>query len=259
METNKTTLFTKTDAELVSDNQIDLYRLFGIEEDKDCYILKTGTDTPLLNLIILTQAVEATRINELNKIYLDEKINFGWWIDESKVTNNFLTNFQNDQYSLLVNVPGMVFDIDRYEPTEYNKPADIRIIDTLNDFKEWLDVVGQVFSRLDQSSINLFMSKLSPLLGSNIFIPIGAYIDGKLVATASIYIENSVGGFNYDATLEEYRGKGINSSLYKFRFDLLKKMGVKKAIVLNSPISSSLSKKAGFKPVANYKLFVYNY
>ncbi|ARD86994.1 acetyltransferase [Rickettsia bellii] len=55
--------------------------------------------------------------------------------------------------------------------------------------------------------------------------------------------------------MPEYRNRGISSSLYKARFKILKEMGVDKAVIQTSPMSTNLAQKLGFKKYTNYKIY----
>lgn len=86
----------------------------------------------------------------------------------------------------------------------------------------------------------------------------GAYIDNKLIGTASIFIYNNVAGFYDDLTLEKFRKQGVISALYNTKIEYLIKRHIKTIVIQTSPEATNLAKNIGFKEYLNYKMYMHN-
>ncbi|WP_355456700.1 GNAT family N-acetyltransferase [Rickettsia helvetica] len=133
--------------------------------------------------------------------------------------------------------------------------SNIRIITGIEEYKEWIRVLIRSFGFSDDV-YNIYFDNLSKFIGDNkVFVPLTAYEENKIVATASIIFANGIAGFYHDSTMPEYRNRGLASDLYIARFKILKEMGIDKVIIQTSPMATSLAEKLGFKKYTNYKIY----
>ncbi|AFC71164.1 GNAT family N-acetyltransferase [Rickettsia australis] len=164
-----------------------------------------------------------------------------------------MSRFRNGKYVDFGDVPGIVYELkDYHEQIIDNK--NIKIITEIEEYKKWIQVLMGSFGFSDDV-YNLYFDKLSKFIGDNkTFIPLAAYEESKIVATASIIFANGVAGFYNGSTMSEYKNRGLASDLYRARFKILIEMGIDKAIIQISPMATSLAKKLGFKKYTNYKI-----
>lgn len=245
-------------AELINQSLIGAFGYFGLQEmqiDKvNYYLIHTGCNHPLWNMIVLPDKVNTAQMDKMEGVFKLKNLPFAWWVDEKNLSSEMFERFQNGKYTDFGNIPGMVYELkDYHEQTIDNK--NIKIITEIEEYKKWIQVLMKSFGFSDDV-YNLYFDKLSKFIGDNKkFIPLAAYEENKIVATASIIFANGIAGFYNGSTMPEYRNRGIASDLYKARFKILKEMGIDKAIIQTSPMATSLAEKLGFKKYTNYKIY----
>ncbi|WP_341790992.1 acetyltransferase [Rickettsia endosymbiont of Gonocerus acuteangulatus] len=164
-----------------------------------------------------------------------------------------LKHFEIGNYTNFSDVSGMVCELRNYYEQLDNQ--DIRVITEIKEFKKWIQALAQSFGFSDDVC-DIYFNKLLKYIGDNkIFIPLAAYDRDKIIATDSIIFANNIAGFYNGSTLLEYRSRGISSSLYKSRFNILREIGVDKAVIQTSPMANGLAQKLGFKKYTNYKIY----
>lgn len=245
-------------AEIVDQNLIGAFEYFGLHkkqiETTKYYLIHTGCNHPLWNMIILPNKVDISQMDRMEEVFRLNNLPFGWWIDKKNLSIEMLNRFQNGKYTDCGDIPGMVYEIQNYQEQPF-VIQNIKIISEINEFKKWIQVLAQNFEFGDDVC-NLYLNKLSRFIGDNkIFIPLAVYEGNKIIATSSIIFVNGVAGFYDDATMPEYRNRGIASSLYQARFKILKKLGVDKAVIQTSSMATNLAQKLGFQKVVSYRMF----
>ena len=242
----------------VSKSLVEFFGLLGMKKlhlsnGDSFYHLDTGLPDPLFNLICLPTISNIESIAEANKLFSNRNEPFCWLLQEEQVKKEILQHFQNDQYKFLGSFSGMELELANYQNSTTSQIPSIEIkqITSKKDFKEWAIIVAKVFG-LSREFEDTIIEILSPDV-----IVVAAYSNGKMVATACAFVSDNIAGFYNGATLEEFRNKGISSALYHFRLSILKKMGIKKAVIQTSPMSKSIAQKVGFKPVTNYSFYLH--
>jgi acetyltransferase (GNAT) family protein len=248
-------------ASLVNQNLITWLSFFNIEQISDLknayYRLNSGVPDALFNSIMLAKISDPTSITSITDFFKNKNLPYSWWMDEKDITQPLYNHFESEKYTFFGDVPGMFFDIAQYQIPNTKQTAEIRKITDRETFKEWVHVVGQVFS-LSPEAEQLYIDKLSPFLGQDdIFLAFGAYKDNKIVATSSIVTSNGIGGFYNMATLSDYRQQGYCHAMHHARLTHLKQNGIKTAVIQTSPMATNIALNIGFKPVINYKIYLY--
>ncbi|QQV75195.1 hypothetical protein H6P87_00743 [Rickettsia tillamookensis] len=243
--------------DLVDQSLIGTFGYFGLQKmqmDKvNYYLIHTGCNHPLWNMIVLPDKVNVSQMDKMEEVFKLNALPFAWWVDEKNLSSEMLERFQKGKYTDFSDA-GMVCELkDYHEQNIDNK--NIRIITEMEEYKEWVKVLAQGFGFSDDVC-DVYIDKLSKFIGDNkVFIPLAAYEENKIVATASITFANGIAGFYHDSTMPEYRNRGLASDLHRARFKILKEMGVDKAIIQTSPMATSLAEKLGFKKYTNYKIY----
>ncbi|HJD56211.1 MAG TPA: GNAT family N-acetyltransferase [Rickettsia endosymbiont of Pyrocoelia pectoralis] len=259
MNDKKNLISLNNDAELINKNLIGIYRYFDIQKTQiagaNYYLLNTGYNYFLLNMIVLPNSVSSEAINEMEQVFKSQNLPFAWWVEEKNLSKHMINHFESRDYNYIDDVSGMIFELNSYQEKSFDiGDIVIKPINSLEEFKKWIDVLIICFG--DEEINSLYINKLSEFLGNdNIFIPLAAYDDNKIVATSSIIFADNIAGFCNDATLPEYRNRRIASSLYHARFKILKKMQVPKVVIHTSSMTTSLAQKLGFQKVVNYKIY----
>ncbi len=226
-------------------------------ENDTYYFLNSRVENFFFNLVCTPHLSDASHIDNINQEFKSQRLPFCWWIDEDQVPLEVIKYFQNADYVFFGKVGGMFLDLKNYKSTFPPLDSKIRIapITNSNAFKEWASVLATSFD-FTENTQNLYLKNLSRFLGQiDTFIPIGAYYEDILIATASLYIKDGVGGFYSEATLEPYKTENVCLALYHFRAQLLKDRGIQKAVIQSNPTAIPLAKKIGFQPVINYSIY----
>ncbi|MCC8370469.1 MAG: GNAT family N-acetyltransferase [Rickettsia endosymbiont of Stiretrus anchorago] len=244
-------------AKLIDQSLIGTFQYFGLQEkqidEAKYYLIHTECNHPLWNMIVLPDIVTADQMNKMEEIFKMQKLPFAWWVDEKNLSSEMLKHFKNGNYTSFGNVPGMVFELKNYHDQLDNQ--EVKVITEVEEFKKWIQALAQGFG-FSNDVCDVYFNKLSKYIGnSKTFIPLAAYDGDKIIATASIIFANGIAGFYNGSTLPEYRNRGISSSLYKARFKILKEMGIDKAVIQTSPMSTNLAQKLDFKKYTNYKIY----
>lgn len=249
------------DAKLVDKNLVGMFQYFGMQKTNidgiSYYLLNTKCKNALWNMICLPDAADILTINNMESTFKLQNVPFSWWIDKNKVSDNMISHFENSGYICFGDVPGMIIDLTNYQdkPTNINRDIHIKPITSIKDFVDWTKVLAKCFEFSDDVC-DLYVDKLSSFLGkNNVFIPLAAYNGTKIVSTASIVFVDGVAGFYNDATLPEYRSRGIATTLYQVRAKMLKDLGIQKAVIQTSPMATTIAKRFGFTVVTNYKIY----
>ncbi|MES2215314.1 MAG: GNAT family N-acetyltransferase [Pseudomonadota bacterium] len=247
----------------LDENILSFDACFGIKRDASldkAYILNTKcTSGPLFNGILIPRNFTIDNIPTLEREFRELKLPFSWWIEEEHCTLEIQNYFAQNNYINLGNIVGMALDVTTYtKPNEEQSILDniqIKIIDNIKQFEEWLDVLSVSFEFGDDVK-NAYIKYLSKYLGAlDKFIPLGAYDGNKMVATASMLLTNKVAGFYNDATLPGYRNRGIATALYHNRLELCKKYSSEIAIIQTSQQAKKIANRVGFNIVKEYKLY----
>jgi len=228
-------------------------------DDSSYHIIKSGCpNNSLFNLILLPQNTKLQHFEQLEAIFTNEGLDFAWWLETDNLPVDVINNLHSDKYDYFGEVPGMRFNPNKklQSPPKQKEKIEIKIIQDKHELKKWCEVIETGFD-FDESTTNLYFDVFSKYLGSdNKFILLGAYINNILVATATMFIENSeTVGFYNDTTLPEYRKLGVSSKLYQERLNICAKKDFNKILIQTSPAATSIAHKFGFEDINKYKVF----
>jgi hypothetical protein len=249
---------------LVNANLIEMFTLFGLKKTEVCGkkydLLQTGCLDSFFNIVCLPAITDLDEIENINRVFIGQKLPFCWLIDDSKISADLINNFKNDQYIFSGDIEGVFLDLTAYEDKALKSSLNITTsrIKTRKKFEEWVNIFYQSFG-FHVSVAKLYFEKLSIFLENdeNIFIPLGAYDGGKLVAVISLFIKDGVVGFYDGATLPAYRKKNIFSQLACYGMQIAKQQGASKAVRHTAQTSASIARNLGFQKKVNYQLYNY--
>ncbi|GFY55685.1 acetyltransferase family protein [Trichonephila inaurata madagascariensis] len=136
----------------------------------------------------------------MEEIFKLKSLPFVWWFEEDNLSSEMLERFQNGKYVDFGDVPGMAYNLkDYHEQTIDSK--NIKIITEIEEYKKWVQVLAQGFGFSDDV-FDIYINKLSKFIRYNkTFIPLAAYEENKMVATASIVFANGIAGFYNGSTM----------------------------------------------------------
>ncbi|MGX6960940.1 MAG: GNAT family N-acetyltransferase [Rickettsia endosymbiont of Pentastiridius leporinus] len=254
------------DVELVDQHFIGMFEYFGlqkIEIDGTHYnLLNTGLNTPAWNGILLPNILDINQAHKIEEVFKEKNLPFTWVLNKKTLSPEILKYFQGNNYTHSGDLQGMVYELKNHHEQNIDiNNKNIKVITEVEEFKEWLRVLllSETY-KSEEDVYNLFLEKLSKFIGTNnVFIPLAAYDNDKIIATISIFFANDIAGFCYTTTLPEYRKQGIAASLYEASFKILKEMGINKTVIKATPMATHLAESIGFKKCASYIGYTYNH
>lgn len=139
------------DVQLVDKNLIGMYRHFDIKNIKiggtNYYLLNNKCESPLWNMICLTEAVSYPDIEEMESIFKAQNAPFTWWVDTRNISADMAKHFQKSEYIFFGDITGMVFNLEDYQSGTNKNPSTINIrkINDKKDFIKWAEVLSECF------------------------------------------------------------------------------------------------------------------
>jgi len=146
--------------------------------------------------------------------------------------------------------PGMVYDLRNLTEDHWNEAlsrskVQVTKVDSNSSLKLWRKVFQEGYSLSDSLTeifLNLFL-----ISGSSIFIHYLATINEKPVSISSILYSNGVAGVFNVATIPDYRGKGIGTTVTLAPLMDAKKRGYEIAWLESSEMGENCYKRIGFQ------------
>ncbi len=233
---------------------------FKVVSKNKVFHIAADFNDPMLNTVLWSNFPSeeiTTGIKEIQSYY--EKLNhsFCWWvnsIDNSEQLSNQLTE---NQFNLIFTLTGMIINLDAVKAIPLS--SDIEIIEVKNnsDVALWINPIEIGFGLSSMSKekyLNMF-EKLSNAENSPIhFI---AKYKNEIVGSSTLFRDKVAGIYNC-ATLPEYRGKGILSSLTTAMISKAKELGYHQATLQATPLSVNLFRKFGFEDILSYQVYLKN-
>ena len=147
---------------------------------------------------------------------------------------------------------GMILHLQDYEPISNSQHEDVSIVSTLEQLEEYSQVLASNWTPPDQNVLDFYRLTSGDYLRSPVCFLLH-YLDGQAVCTGELYpSDTKTIGFYGFATLAEYRGRGIGSSLMTYALNRVKQLGFKNVILQGTEDGLGIYKRYGFKPITRY-------
>lgn len=147
----------------------------------------------------------------------------------------------------------MILLLSEYTPSKNPSNIDIRIADTTDDYKKWLDVAAE-WLELDSTMIEDFFTPWIKNTGS---IPYLALLNGKAAATSLLYCDNQDAAIYCLGTSSAFRCQGLGISVTQACLQTAKNKNISRVVLYASPMGKPLYEKIGFRVVQ--ELYGYSY
>ncbi|AGG06779.1 N-acetyltransferase [Dehalococcoides mccartyi] len=117
-----------------------------------------------------------------------------------------------------------------------------------NNYLTWLEVVSHGFSSAESDLMSM-QSICEPNYHSRNSSAYLAYLDGKPAGGGVLYVRGHMAELGGDATLPDFRRRGVQTALIQHRMKIARKMGVRQMIFVSAPGNSSErnARRAGFE------------
>ena len=224
------------------------------EELNDLVRLVTGLNHPVANWIFRVRFDEQNaerRIEENIRFFRKKKIPMMWIITPNSTPSNILNLLGS--YDIQIpkgGSPVMVYDLrnlteDHWNDAMSRSKVQVTKVDSDSSMKLWRKVFQEGYSLSDSLTeifLNLFL-----ISGISTFVHYLATINEKPVSISSILYSNGVAGIFNVATIPDYRGKGIGTTVTLAPLMDAKKKGYEIAWLESSEMGESCYKRIGFQ------------
>ncbi len=156
------------------------------------------------------------------------------WLDPKDNNSAFIEALKSRNFVLGGCYPSMSWDV---QPTEAPE-LDIRSV----NIQEFFDVYAVCYSyseELKQAAINLLQDRSGEL-----FL---AYLEGKPVGTATLFVHGDIGMVFHVATLPDYQRRGVATAMMHYIMNQASNRGLKKLVLNSSSAAEKLYNNLEFK------------
>lgn len=223
----------------------------------------TGIPQPSLNVVMRANLDEATilsRIEEIMVPFKDRKVPMLWWIFPG--TQPLKLGEYLIQSGLLASgiEPGMVMDLNQL-PTEVIYPTGFSVEEVTSDesLQEWINISARAFGgetpTIDPAYINF-----ERCMGWGKDLPYRRFLgrlDGKAVATSSIFLSTEVVGLYSVGTLPEMRRQGIGALMSIIPLSVAHTLGYNISVLQASPAGYNVYRQIGFRECCRIQHYIW--
>jgi GNAT superfamily N-acetyltransferase len=219
----------------------------------------SGLSCDTFNIIHITDAGLLTEREFLHAVnhFRNKNFLFCIWISGENLSSHVKAIIKKASLKQQNKEPGMGLDLATYNPVQDVLHENIIVANTSQGVRDFAEVVALNWTPPDQNVRKYFAmttdSYLDPANGISLAI---YYHERKPVSVIEIFPSNEETiGFYSLATLLQYRGKGIGSTLMRFALNKAKEDGYKFAILQASEDGIGIYEKYGFRVMTQYYEF----
>lgn len=215
----------------------------------------SGLSCDTFNIIHVLDAVGiAAEINQALQHFRQEEKAYCIWVSESQLSPELQVVFQELAIHQQNMEPGMVLDLQQYEPLTSVSHANIEKVTTPAQLAEFAASIAANWSPPDQNVLRYYEQVAPVILNPAHGVQLLIYREkGQVVSCLEMFPSDAATiGFYSLATLEAHRGKGIASAMLLFSLNLAKQSGYRQVILQASEDGLRIYEKLGFRRVENY-------
>ena len=149
---------------------------------------------------------------------------------------------------------GMVAPLDSLPPERDVAGLTIQPVTTAEGIGDFAGVLSDVFDPPDEHVITFFR-QVAPL---NLTTPMHLFVaclNGRPVATGSVFLGGGLAGIFDVATANEARGRGIGTAMTIYCMHAARRLGYRAAVLQASPDGLGIYRKSGFHELATWKTY----
>lgn len=181
-----------------------------------------------------------------------------WWLDAGLDKANWEKYLTPHGFGYDV-TPGMALDMKNLSD-DIKRPSGLSIkpVDDTEALKVWIQTLVAGFgmpAEWERDIYNIFESLGLDLPLRNYT----AYMDGKPVATSSLFLAAGVAGIMFVSTLPEARGKGIGAAMTLAPLYDAREMGYRVGILQSSDMGYRVYRRLGFQELCKVGNFYYRF
>ena len=228
-----------------------------VRESQHGFNWLTRIPHPWFNGVIATRPPdsEASRMVQETVDYFqaNDVAGFTWWPAPELETAVWRQQLQAHGFSFDSNTPGMAMDLTRL-PDSAPTPGAIRRVEELQTLTEWSRIFVRGFAMPEAMapSFLAFFAGLGTSLPLRHYL---GYVDGRPVATSTLYLAAGVAGIYNIATVPAARGQGVGSAMTLLPLHEAREMGYRAGILQSSEMGYPVYKRLGFAEVCRMDHF----
>jgi len=231
-------------------------------EEKSRVWLLTQHKFPFFNNIFGAQIKTNDIHNSIKEAlipYKEQNVPMLWWTGPSTQPPNLGEHLLSYGFEHVFEAPAMAVDLNLLKETpSSNSDLIIEEIFDRKAMKTWCDIMTFVYDFPDFAQEPWFDMLTSLGLGSDeSYRHFLARVEGKPVATASVFFGAGLAGLSSVATLPEYRKQGIGKAITLEPLLEARRMGYRIGALFSSEMAVDMYKEIGFKEYARGNCYLW--
>ena len=215
----------------------------------------SGIQHPLFNAILNTHETSDNLPNFLNEItdfYKKQNLPFAWWVTKLSQPKNLELFLIDAGFTCVQSFSGRVLELEKYQPTHDNPAAavpnlSIQPVQNIEELDAWL-VPMQISFEFSEEVSKTFLQNIKKIFenSKDELQHFMAFLNGKHVASASLFLDKNSAGLYNLGVLPEYRKRGIGTALKHHRLQIAKQNAYENVVIQSAPMGEDIDQKLGF-------------
>lgn len=228
---------------------------YGSEErvDEDISLYRSGMHSPSLNGILRVSEGKFDRAcAEAGRLLKD--VPWMWWVgpDSPADTADRLLEFGAAEIG---QQPIMAARLDRIEMPEPATGLTVREVSGPSMLQEWTHALARVFGVSDE---HLGARTELETVRTGAITRLVGFVDGRIVATISLFTEHAVAGLYSLTTAEGFRRRGIGAAMVAAAVREAREQSLDLLTLQSSAQGEPVYLRMGFQQIAAYRMFTVN-
>ncbi|GCE22846.1 GNAT family N-acetyltransferase [Dictyobacter kobayashii] len=224
----------------------------------------TGIPQPSLNVVMRTQMDEQTilaRIQEVMTPFKVRQVPMLWWIFPGTRPANLGQYLKKSGLQYNGSEPGMALELSHLPAAlPQIEGFSIEEVESAAALEEWIHVSAIAFGGA-AASIDPEYVRFEQCLGWGKDLPSRRFLgrlDGKAVATSSIFLGAGIAGLFSVGTLPEVRGRGIGTAISMAPLSVARALGYNIGVLQASPAGYSVYSRIGFRECCQIQTYLWS-
>lgn len=225
-----------------------------IEDDLTWFV--SGIPTAQFNGVIQTRLAPSassaeigSRIAEMVTTFTSRALPMVWWVTPSTSPPDLAAYLTAHGFSTVGTRPGMAVELAVLP--EHVPPApglEITAVTDTASYETWIEVFAASYGYQAHIAQSYFEVTKDSASGSETSLRrYLAWLDGKPVATTTLFVSAGIAGLYQVGTLPEARNRGIGTAILLAPLLDAQALGLRHAVLFSSPMGLSIYRRLGFK------------
>lgn len=221
----------------------------------DLTYVDSGLSCDTFNIIHIVngQSISDDFLKKALDHYRTNNLQYCVWINADNLTDGVRQKLANHSLVMKNEEVGMTLDLKSYTHFHQEEHANIKLVDSVSMVKDFAKVISENWTPPDLNVLKYYELTSEKYLADRNISLLTYYSNEKPVSTVELFAsgDETIGLYGF-ATLKDFRGRGIGTTLLTFALNKAKEMGFEVAILQASEDGISIYKKYGFKERIKY-------